>query len=189
MPFAVLSLQNSVASILPSSSIYTAAVLVAPPHERKEKGAKTGDRGIKREETRRDVKQARDTWMAWRHTVPYSQAVLCAADFARRSSVQAVAAFADAEDAQIRSTLMTKPTRTKLKLPMGQFEGWISARMAPAHEHLGLKKMHDNMRNQIARSAGLAALHALAAHGAMGTSGTATMVSEVGMCPWMVAGP
>jgi SWI/SNF related-matrix-associated actin-dependent regulator of chromatin subfamily C len=126
------------------------------------------------------------------HTVPHSQAVR-AADLALKSSAKAAASLADAEDAQIRSTLasLIKLTLTKLELKMGQFEeleeileeerkGLESARMALVNERLGLKKMLDNVRSEIARSGGLAAAHAFAAPGAMGTSGQGTIVSEVG---------
>ncbi|KAJ6627790.1 Smarcc1 protein [Mycena sp. CBHHK59/15] len=130
-----------------------------------------------------------------KHTVPHSQAVR-AADLALKSSAKAAAALAAAEDAQIRKTLasLIKLTLTKLELKMGQFEeledilegerkGLESARMALVNERLGLKKMLDNVRGEIARSGGVAAAAALAAPGAMGTSGQGTLVSEVAHVP------
>ncbi|KAJ7485348.1 Smarcc1 protein [Mycena latifolia] len=129
------------------------------------------------------------------HTVQHSQAVR-AADLALKSSAKAAAALAEAEDAQIRTTLasLIKLTLTKLELKMGQFEeledileeerkGLESARMALVNERLGLKKMLDGVRNEIARSGGLAAAQALMAPGAMGTSGQGTLVNEVGNVP------
>ncbi|KAJ7512687.1 SWI/SNF complex protein [Mycena galericulata] len=130
-----------------------------------------------------------------KHTVPHSQAVR-AADLALKSSAKAAASLADAEDTQIRSTLasLIKLTLTKLELKMGQFEeledileeerkGLESARMALVNERLGLKKMLDNVRSEIARNGGLAVAHALAAPGAMGTSGQGTLVNEVANVP------
>ncbi|KAJ7717227.1 SWI/SNF complex protein [Mycena metata] len=130
---------------------------------------------------------------AKKHTVPHSQAVR-AADLALKSSAKSAAALAEAEDSQIRTTLasLIKLTLTKLELKMGQFEeledileeerkGLESARMALVNERLGLKKMLDNVRNEIARSGGLAAAQALMAPGAMGTSGQGTMINEVGL--------
>ncbi|KAJ6595774.1 hypothetical protein DFH09DRAFT_1024628 [Mycena vulgaris] len=126
------------------------------------------------------------------HTVPHSQAVR-AADLALKSSAKAAAALAEAEDTQIRTTLasLIKLTLTKLELKMGQFEeledileeerkGLESARMALVNERMGLKKMLDGVRSEIARSGGMAAAHALVAPGVMGTSGQGTQVSEVG---------
>ncbi|KAJ7634794.1 SWI/SNF complex protein [Roridomyces roridus] len=125
------------------------------------------------------------------HTVPHSQAVR-AADLALKSSAKAASALADAEDAQIRSTLasLIKLTLSKLEMKMTQFEeledileeerkGLESARMALVNERLGLKKTLDNVRSEIARN-GMAAAHAFAMSSGMGTSGQGTMVSEVG---------
>ncbi|KAJ7801852.1 Smarcc1 protein [Mycena olivaceomarginata] len=99
-----------------------------------------------------------------KHTVQHSQA--------------SAAALADAEDTHIRSTLasLIKLTLTKLELKMGQFEeleeilederkGLESARMALVGERLNLKKMLDNVRNELARNGGMAAAHALSAAG------------------------
>ncbi|KAJ7783592.1 Smarcc1 protein [Mycena maculata] len=132
---------------------------------------------------------------ARKHTVPHSQAVR-AADLALKSSAKSAAALADAEDAQIRSTLasLIKLTLTKLELKMGQFEeledileeerkGLESARMSLVNERLGLKKMLDNVRIEIARNGGMAVAHTLSAPGAMGTSGQGTFVNEVANVP------
>ncbi|KAJ7686677.1 Smarcc1 protein [Mycena rosella] len=129
------------------------------------------------------------------HGVPHSQAVR-AADLALKSSAKAAAALADAEDAQIRTSLasLIKLTLSKIELKMGQFEeledileeerkGLESARMALVNERMGLKKMLDGVRSEIARTGGLAAAQPLLAPGAMGTSGQGTMVNEVGNVP------
>ncbi|KAJ7666229.1 Smarcc1 protein [Mycena polygramma] len=169
-----------------------------------EKGAKTEDGDVKREGTNGASSSKPSTpagdGMAVdsppkKHTVQHSQAVR-AADLALKSSAKAAAALADAEDTQIRSSLasLIKLTLTKLELKMGQFEeledileeerkGLESARMALVNERVGLKKMLDNVRSEIARSGGLAAAHALTAPGAMGTSGQGTMVSQVANVP------
>ncbi|KAJ7100254.1 SWI/SNF complex protein [Mycena belliarum] len=131
------------------------------------------------------------------HTVQHSQAVR-AADLALKSSAKAAAALAEAEDAQIRTSLasLIKLTLTKLELKMGQFEeledileeerkGLESARMALINERLTLKKTLDGVRHDIARNGGLAAAaQALMAPGVMGTSGQGTLVNEVGNVPF-----
>lgn len=126
-------------------------------------------------------------------TVPHSK-VVRAADLALRSSAKAAKALADAEDAQIRSTLasLIKLTLTKLELKMSQFEeledileeerrGLESARMALVGERLNLKKMLDTVRSEVARNGGAinGTIGAMAVGASLGTSGQGTLVSEV----------
>ncbi|KAJ7269952.1 SWI/SNF complex protein [Mycena rebaudengoi] len=131
---------------------------------------------------------------AGKHTVAHSQAVR-AADLALKSSAKAAKALADAEDVQIRSTLasLIKLTLTKLELKMSQFEeleeilederkGLESARMALVNERLGLKKMLDNIRSEIARNGALG-MNSLSAPGMMGITGQGTVISEVANVP------
>jgi len=129
------------------------------------------------------------------HAVPHSK-VVRAANLALKSSAKAAQSLADAEDTQIRSTLasLIKLTLTKLELKMAQFEeledileeerrGLESARMALVSERLGLKKMLDNVRSEIAKNGGGAlagVVNTLAAPGAFGTSGQGTLLTEVG---------
>ncbi|KAG7089670.1 hypothetical protein E1B28_011330 [Marasmius oreades] len=93
--------------------------------------------------------------------VPHSK-VVRAADLALRSSAKAARQLADAEDAQIRSTLasLIKLTLKKLEMKMSQFEeleeileeerkGVESARLALQGERLGLKKTLDYVKGEI----------------------------------------
>jgi SWI/SNF related-matrix-associated actin-dependent regulator of chromatin subfamily C len=122
--------------------------------------------------------------------VPHSK-VVRAANLALKASAKAAKALADAEDAQIRSSLasLIKLTLTKLELKMSQFEeledileeerrGLESARMALLNERLGLKKMIDNVRSEIARNGGMV-MNGMVANLSMGTTGQGTMINEV----------
>jgi SWI/SNF related-matrix-associated actin-dependent regulator of chromatin subfamily C len=123
-------------------------------------------------------------------TLPHSK-VVRAADLALKASAKAAKALADAEDAQIRSSLasLIKLTLTKLELKMSQFEeledileeerrGLESAKMALLNERLGLKKMIDTVRSEIARNGGMVS-NAMVASLGLGTTGQGTMVNEV----------
>ena len=125
--------------------------------------------------------------------VPHSK-VARAAHLALKSSAKAAQALADAEDAQVKNTLaqLIKLTLTKLEIKMTQFEeleeileeerkSLEAARLALVNERLGLKKLLDNVRSEIAKNGGVvggAAVSALSAP--MGTTGQGTVVSEVG---------
>ena len=122
--------------------------------------------------------------------LPHSK-VVRAADLALKASAKAAKALADAEDAQIRASLasLIKLTLTKLELKMSQFEeledileeerrGLESAKMALLNERLGLKKMIDNVRSEIARNGGIVS-NAMVANLGMGTTGQGTMVNEL----------
>ena len=129
-------------------------------------------------------------------TIPHSK-VVRAADLALKSSAKAAKALADAEDTHIRSTLasLIKLTLTKLDLKMSQFEeleeileeerkGLESARMALVGERLGLKKMVDTVRTEIAKHGGIGngmglGMGAFAGIGSLGTSGQGAFVNEV----------
>ncbi|KAJ3491310.1 hypothetical protein NLI96_g798 [Meripilus lineatus] len=121
-----------------------------------------------------------------------------AAQLALKSSAKAAQSLVEAEDAQIRSTLATliKLTLTKLELKMAQFEeleellederkGLESARMALVGERVGLKKMLDNVKGELAKhnnGTGSAAAVGGAmneAQTALGSSGGGTKLSEV----------
>ncbi|KAF9267655.1 Smarcc1 protein [Marasmius fiardii PR-910] len=93
--------------------------------------------------------------------VPHSK-VVRAADLALKSSAKAALQLADAEDAQIRTTLasLIKLTLRKLELKMSQFEeleeileeerkGVESARLALQGERLSLKKTLDFVKGEI----------------------------------------
>jgi SWI/SNF related-matrix-associated actin-dependent regulator of chromatin subfamily C len=123
-------------------------------------------------------------------TLPHSK-VVRAADLALKASAKAAKSLADAEDAQIRSSLasLIKLTLTKLELKMSQFEeleeileeerrGVESAKMALLNERLGLKKMVDSVRAEIARTGGVVS-NAMLANINMGTTGQGTVVNEV----------
>ena len=130
-----------------------------------------------------------------KRTLPHSK-VVRAADLALKSSAKAAQALADAEDAQIRSTLaqLIKLTLTKLELKMAQFEeleeiveeerkSLESARLGLLNERIGVKKMLDAVRAEIARSGigpgvGMV-VQQQNAMGAMGTTGQGTVVNEV----------
>ena len=96
-------------------------------------------------------------------TLPHSK-VVRAATLALKSSVKSARELADAEEHQIKSTLanLIKLTLTKLELKMSQFEeleelleeerkGLESARMSLVNERLGLKKMLDTVKTELAR--------------------------------------
>jgi SWI/SNF related-matrix-associated actin-dependent regulator of chromatin subfamily C len=125
--------------------------------------------------------------------VPHSK-VARAAHLALKSSAKAAQALVDAEDAQIKNTLaqLIKLTLTKLEIKMTQFEeleeileeerkSLEAARLALVNERLGLKKLLDNVRSEIAKNGGVpggAAVGALSAP--LGTTGQGTVASEVG---------
>lgn len=131
-------------------------------------------------------------------TIPHSK-VVRAANLALKSSAKAAGALADAEDAQIRSTLATliKLTLTKLELKMAQFEeleellederrGLESARMALVNERIGLRKMLENVRSELAKnqngtspSPGGVIAAATQAQAGLAASGQGTKVTEV----------
>lgn len=107
--------------------------------------------------------------------IPHSK-VVRAATLALKSSAKAASALADAEDLQIRSTLasLIKLTLTKLEYKMSQFEeleelleeerkSLESARTALINERLGLKRMLDNVRGELAKNAGAVGPSVLAA--------------------------
>jgi SWI/SNF related-matrix-associated actin-dependent regulator of chromatin subfamily C len=110
---------------------------------------------------------------------------------ALKSSAKAAKALADAEDTQIRSTLssLIKLTLTKLELKMSQFEeledilederkGLESARMALVSERVGLKRMLDSIRDEMAKN-GQTDMPPAAAQANLGTTGQGTVVNEV----------
>ena len=124
--------------------------------------------------------------------VPHSK-VVRAANLALKSSAKAAQALVDAEDAQIKSTLaqLIKLTLTKLEIKMTQFEeleeileeerkSLEAARLALVNERLGLKKLLDNVRSEIAKNGGVvpgSAVNALSAP--LGTTGQGTVASDV----------
>ncbi|OCH86857.1 SWIRM-domain-containing protein [Obba rivulosa] len=127
-------------------------------------------------------------------SIPHSK-VVRAANLALKSSSKAAGALADAEDAQIRSTLATliKLTLTKLELKMEQFEeledvleeerkSLESARMALVSERVGLKRMLDTVKMELAKSGGAPSAGIVAvttqAQAAL-TAGQGTKVAEV----------
>lgn len=122
--------------------------------------------------------------------IPQSK-VARAADLALRSSAKAAKTLADAEDTLIRSTLasLIKLTLTKLELKMSQFEeledileeerkGIESARMALVSERVGLKRMLDNVRDEMAKN-GQTDVPPAVAQANLGTTGQGTVVNEV----------
>lgn len=97
-------------------------------------------------------------------TVPHSK-VVRAANLALKASAKAARELAEAEDEHIRSTLATvvKLTLTKLELKMAQFEeleellederrSLESARMSLVNERLGLKKILDTVKGELAKN-------------------------------------
>jgi len=123
-------------------------------------------------------------------TIPRSK-VARAADLALKSSAKAAKALADAEDMHIRSTLssLIKLTLTKLELKMSQFEeledileeerkGLESARMALVSERVGLKRMLDGIRDEMAKN-GQTDMPPAVAQANLGTTGQGTVVNEV----------
>ncbi|KAJ7178689.1 SWI/SNF complex protein [Mycena crocata] len=141
-----------------------------------------------------------------KHTLPHSQTARAAA-LALKSSASAASALATAEDTQIRSSLaaLIKLTLTKIELKMEQFEelegvlederrGLESARAALVGERLGLRRVLDGVRGELAAARAAAggmvgpgalvgAAQALMAPGAMGTTGQGTIVSQVANVP------
>jgi len=128
-------------------------------------------------------------------TLPHSK-VVRAAELALKSSAKAARSLADAEDAQIRSTVaqLIKLTLTKLELKMAQFEeleeileeerkALESARLGLLNERIGVKNMLDAVRAEISRNGvgpGVGAVvQQQSAMGAMGTTGQGTIVSDV----------
>jgi SWI/SNF related-matrix-associated actin-dependent regulator of chromatin subfamily C len=122
--------------------------------------------------------------------VPHAK-VVRAANLALKSSAKAAKALADAEDAQIRSTLasLIKLTLTKLELKMSQFEeleeilederkGLESARMALVGERLNLKRMLDGVRSELAKN-GVHGLPTVIGQVSMGTTGQGQLLTEV----------
>ncbi|TFK18204.1 Smarcc1 protein [Coprinopsis marcescibilis] len=127
-------------------------------------------------------------------TIPQSK-VVRAAHLALKSSAKAAQALADAEDTQIKSTLaqLVKLTLSKLELKMSQFEeleeileeerkSLESARLALVNERLGLKRLLDNVRVELAKSGGVvapgsAAMSAL--NSPLGSVGQGTVVADV----------
>lgn len=96
-------------------------------------------------------------------TVPHHQ-VVRAANLALKSSAKAARALAEAEDAQVRSTLATliKLTLTKLELKMAQFEeleeileeerrALESSRASLANERVSLRKMLENVKGELTK--------------------------------------
>ncbi|EKM58121.1 uncharacterized protein PHACADRAFT_252171, partial [Phanerochaete carnosa HHB-10118-sp] len=128
-------------------------------------------------------------------SIPHSK-VVRAANLALKSSAKAARELAEAEDQHIRSTLaaVIKLTLTKLELKMSQFEeleelleeerkGLESARMSLVNERLGLRKMLETVKGELAKNqAGISTPGVLAeaasqAQEALATSGI--RVSEV----------
>lgn len=136
-----------------------------------------------------------DQMQTTKRTLPHSK-VVRAAELALKSSAKAAQSLADAEDAQIRSTVaqLIKLTLTKLELKMAQFEeleeiveeerkALESARLGLLNERIGVKKMLDAVRAEIARNGvgpgvGMV-VQQQNAMGAMGTTGQGTVVNEV----------
>jgi SWI/SNF related-matrix-associated actin-dependent regulator of chromatin subfamily C len=131
-----------------------------------------------------------------KHTLPHSK-VVRAADLALKASARAAQTLATAEDKQIRTAIsnLIKLTLTKLELKMSQFEeledileeerkGLESARVALVNERLGLKRMLDGVRAEIAKN-GITGtvLNSLAQP--MGTTGQGVLVGEVSAAQMM----
>jgi len=123
-------------------------------------------------------------------TIPHSK-VARAADLALKSSAKAAKALADAEDTHIRSTLssLIKLTLTKLELKMSQFEeledileeerkGLENARMALVSERVGLKRVLDTVREELAKN-GQTDVPPAVAQANLGTTGQGTVINEV----------
>ena len=133
-----------------------------------------------------------------KHTLPHSK-VVRAAELALKSSAKAAQTLATAEDTQIRSALasLIKLTLTKLELKMSQFEeledlleeerkSLEAARMGLVNERVGLKRMLDAVRLEIAKNGGVGgaggvgAAVMMASNAGLGTSGQGSVVMEVG---------
>ncbi|KAH9939552.1 Smarcc1 protein [Amylocystis lapponica] len=153
------------------------------------------------ESTQPDTTMATDTDSAPPRSstasIPHSK-VVRAANLALKSSAKAAGALADAEDAQVRSTLaaLIKLTLTKLELKMAQFEeleellederkGLESARMALVGERATLRRALDNVKSELAKNVVVASSGVVAAGGqaqaalAASGQGVASRVSEV----------
>ena len=133
-----------------------------------------------------------------KHTLPHSK-VVRAAELALKSSAKAAQTLATAEDIQIRSALasLIKLTLTKLELKMSQFEeledlleeerkALEAARMGLVNERVGLKRMLDAVRLEIAKNGGVGGAGAvgaavmMAGNSGLGTTGQGSVVMEVG---------
>ena len=133
-----------------------------------------------------------------KHTLPHSK-VVRAAEIALKSSAKAAQTLAAAEDTQIRSALasLIKLTLTKLELKMSQFEeledlleeerkSLEAARMGLVNERVGLKRMLDAVRLEIAKNGGVGgpggvgAAVMMASNSSLGTTGQGSVVMEVG---------
>jgi SWI/SNF related-matrix-associated actin-dependent regulator of chromatin subfamily C len=133
-----------------------------------------------------------------KHTLPHSK-VVRAAELALKSSAKAAQTLATAEDTQIRSALasLIKLTLTKLELKMSQFEeledlleeerkSLEAARMGLVNERVGLKRMLDAVRLEIAKNGGVGgaggvgAAVMMASNSGLGTTGQGSVVMEVG---------
>jgi SWI/SNF related-matrix-associated actin-dependent regulator of chromatin subfamily C len=127
--------------------------------------------------------------------VPHSKAVR-AAKLALNSSSKAASALADAEETQIRSTLtaVIKLTLTKLELKMSQFEELEdlleeerrtleAARVSLVNERVGLKRVLDGVRAELARhsngTASAGAVAAAVAQTGLGNVGQGLRAAEV----------
>ena len=99
-------------------------------------------------------------------SVPHSK-VQRAAAIALKASAKAARALADAEEQTIRSTLaqLIKLTLTKLELKMSQFEememlleeerrSLEAQRLALANERMGIRKMMESVRAELAKNGG-----------------------------------
>ncbi|EPQ52105.1 SWI/SNF complex protein [Gloeophyllum trabeum ATCC 11539] len=122
--------------------------------------------------------------------IPHSK-VVRAADLALKASGKAAGALADAEDAQIRSTLanLIKLTLTKLELKMAQFEeledileeerkALETARQQVVEERVTLKRTLEKVRSELQKNGAAAAADATS-QTSLGTSGQGTIVSQV----------
>ena len=133
-----------------------------------------------------------------KYTLPHSK-VVRAAELALKSSAKAAQTLATAEDTQIRSALasLIKLTLTKLELKMSQFEeledlleeerkSLEAARMGLVNERVGLKRMLDAVRLEIAKNGGVGgaggvgAAVMMASNAGLGTTGQGSVVMEVG---------
>ena len=134
-----------------------------------------------------------------KHTLPHSK-VVRAADLALKASARAAQTLATAEDKQIRSAIsnLIKLTLTKLELKMSQFEeledileeerkGLESARVALVNERLGLKRMLDGVRAEIAKN-GITGTVLNSLGQPMGTTGQGVLVGEVSAAQMMESG-
>ena len=139
-----------------------------------------------------DVAQAKN-----KQTLPHSR-VVRAAELALKSSAKAAQSLATAEETQIRSALasLIKLTLTKLELKMSQFEeledlleeerkALEAARMGLVNERVGLRRMLDTVRLEIAKNGGVVggggvASVMMASNSGFGTTGQGSVIMEVG---------